>query len=273
MVERLENSPGVSPEPTPVAPSRRARWSWIGGSTVVVVALGALASTMAIPKRVSRPDTLAGPFVAKLSKHEIEVNLAGEGGKRYLSMALNAEFHAYDEAYVSERLGGTATKDARADRPPDPLYVAMLQDALLALAATRTRDEVTDPVHIEAFLEDVRRAVDPILFPVCVGDSRSPGTPDPRSGLRVGESNARATMRGLLGEHRVHVDARRKTLRLDDGPTVAFQGDERDLALDDERRGRVWIDVTTLDPDFQGAVPCGVAGKVLRIYRERFLVQ
>ena len=61
----------------------------------------------AVPKKAHEPE-LEGPFVAKLSKTDIQANLAGADGKRYVVMSLQAEYYAYDESYVQGRLGGGA---------------------------------------------------------------------------------------------------------------------------------------------------------------------
>lgn len=240
------------------------------GSAVAAIALGGILALTAVPhaKEEHVPE-LAGPFVAKLSNEDIMVNLNGEGSKRYLLLSLKAEYFAYDEAYVTARLGAPGAKAGAVD----PLYTAALKDAILDVAATKSRDQVTDPVQIEAFLEQLRRAIDPVLFPVCVGDSRLPGTGDLKSGLKIGESAARSTMRGLLHEHELELDAKERTARLDDGPKVNFTKHDRDLRLENREGECVYVDVTGVNKDFVGKLPVGVPGKVRRLYREQFLVQ
>jgi len=246
-------------------PKKSKAGLFAGVGLAVACALGATLATMAVPEPPAPEPVLQGPFVSKLSKKDITVNLAGEGSRRYLVMALNAEYFAYDQSYVDARLGGSG--------PEDPLYTAMLKDALLKLAATRTRDQVTDLALMDAFLEDVREAVDPILFPVCVGDSHSQSMADTASGLKVGESIMRSTLTGFLHQHKLAIDAQKKTLQLDKGPLVAFQGRERDLRVENENKQTVYLDVTGLNPEYSGELPIGVPGQVRRIYREQFLVQ
>ncbi|MBL8858710.1 MAG: flagellar basal body-associated FliL family protein [Planctomycetes bacterium] len=256
------------------APKKSKKGLMFGGGGALVVILGALAATMAKPEKKVERHLLRGPFVSNLSKNEITVNLAGEGSKRYLVMELNVEYFAYEESYVTARLGTGAVKGDAAGAPSgDPLYLAMLQDALLKIAARKTRDQVTDQVQIDTFLEEVRVAVDPLLFPVCVGDSHGQTMPDTVSGLRVGESIATATFRGMLHDHEIVVNALEKTVRLDDGPAVGYQGTERDLRVENPQKEYVFLDVTTLKPEFVGKVPIGLAGKVRQIYRKKFLVQ
>lgn len=248
---------------------------FMGVGAVLVVALGAIVSMMALPSKKVERHVIEGPFIAKLSKNELQVNLAGESSKRYLVMILNAEFFAYEEAYAIARLGGGGGggEHGAAAATGDPLFAAMLQDALLEIAARKTRDQVTDSVQIEAFLEEVRTALDPLLFPVYVGSGHDLNKPDAKSGLRVGESIMESTFRGMLHEHAIVVDGLKKTLRFDEGPIVTYQGNERDLKLENELKQCVYVDVSSLDPEFSGEVPVGVPGKVRRIYRDKFLVQ
>lgn len=256
------------------APPSKAKL-FVGLGAVGVMVLGGVVSMMAIPKKKVDRHLLDGPFVSKLSKTEIQVNLAGEGSKRYLAMELNVEYFAYEESYVTTRLGiggAGGEPDAKA-ASGDPLYLAMLQDSLLQITSQKSRDQVTDPVQIEAFLEEVRVAVDPLLFPVCVGDSHGQMQPDKKSGLRVGESIHESTFREMLHEHKISVDAVQRTVKLDDGPVVTYQGNERDLRVDNGHKKHVFLDITALEPEFVGDVPIGIAGKVRRIYRDKFLVQ
>jgi hypothetical protein len=235
-----------------------------------VLALAFVAASLAVPKPPPPAPRLEGPKVIKLSQSEVTVNLAGESSKRYLVMSLQAEYFTYDEHYVTARVsgaagGGTATED--------PHYAAMLKHALLGVAATKNREEVTDPVLVEVFLEEVRKVIDPVVFPVVVGHAHTPEETDPDSGLRAGESMAEAKMRGLLYEHVLNIDAARKTLALDDGPTTSFLGNEHDLRVVNSRGEDVYLDVSGLAPDFHGQVHVGVAGRVRKIYRDSFLVQ
>lgn len=258
------------------APKKSKKGLLVGGGAALVIVLGAVVATMGAPKKAEKKPLLGGPFVSKLCKNEITVNLAGEGSKRYLVMDLNVEYFAYEEGYVTSRAGtGAAAAGGHGDAAPagDPLYLAKLQDALLEIGARKTRDQVTDQAQIDAFLEEVRLAVDPLLFPVCVGDSHAQTMADTKSGLRVGESIADSTFRGMLHEHEVEVNVLEKTVKLDGGPEVGFKGTERDLRVENEKKEFVFLDVTTLQPEYVGTVPIGLGGKVRRIYRNKFLVQ
>lgn len=255
-------------------PAKKKTPILLGGGAAAIVAIGWVLALMAVPKKHDEaPRHLEGPFVARLSKTEIQVNLAGESSKRYLVMMLNGEYMAYDETYVNGRLGIAGASGGQAAPVEDPLYTIQLKNALLSLASTRTREQVTDPVQIESFLEEARRAVEPVLFPCYIGDSHSPHHPDSKSGLRLGESMDAAKMRGLLHEHHIEVDRAGKKLRFDQGPTAAFEGGERDVKLANEHGDEVWVDVSELKESFSGKVDVGVPGRLRKIYRESFLVQ
>lgn len=252
------------------APPSKAKL-WIAGAAIACVA-GAAAAFAVMPKHPDPKPELEGPFVAKLSKEDVQVNLAGENGKRYLVLGLNAEYFAYDESFVAARLGNAAA-GAATPGVEDPLYTAMLKDLLVRMASRKTREHVEDPVQMEAFLMEIRAQVEPLLFPVCIGDSVGPQHADTESGLRVGESIMDSTMRGMLHDHHLEVSAPTKTVKLDKGQPIAFTGDERDLKLADENGQFLFVNVTGLDPKFVGNVQIGVAGHVRRIYRGQLLMQ
>lgn len=235
----------------------------IGAATFLV--LGAGAAVMALPKKPEPVPRLEGPFVARLSKEDLQVNLSGENGKRYLVLGLSAEFFAYDQAAVLKQLGS--------DDSTDLLFTTRLTDTMLQLAARKTREQVEDPVQMEAFLMEVRAAVEPLLFPVCVGDSNAPQARDTKSGLRVGESVMESSLRGLLHDHEITLDGERKTIQLDKGAQVKYTGNERDLRLTAPSGEFTFVDVTGVDPEYSGTIPVGVQGRLRRIYRGQVLVQ
>jgi len=246
------------------APAPKKRLGlFVGAATFLV--LGAGAAVMAVPKKPAPVPRLDGPFVARLSQEDLQVNLAGENGKRYLVLGLSAEFFAYDPAAVRNQLGGEGATDL--------LFTTRLTDTMLQLAARKTREQVEDPVQMEAFLMEVRAAVEPLLFPVCVGDSSAPQTRDSKSGLRVGESVMESSLRGLLHDHEITLDGARKTIRLDEGPQVKYSGNERDLRLTASNGEFTFVDVTGVDAEFSGTVAVGVQGRLRRIYRGQVLVQ
>lgn len=242
------------------------------GGGVTALALAFIASLMAVPKHVEAP-VLEGPFVAKLSKDQIQANLARAGGKRYVAMLLQAEYYAYSETYVQGRLGGGGGDGHGGGGAEDPLYLAMLKDALLTVAGTKTAEEITDRAMIDVFLEEVREAVDPVLFPVYIGDATTPYQPDKASGLRVGEDHMRSTLRGLLHEHALVVDGTARTIALDKGSAIPFTERDRNLKVINEAGDCVYVDCTRFNPKFTGSVPVGVPGRVRRIFKDSLLVQ
>ncbi len=239
----------------------------LGGGALSMIAIGYLMASMAIPAKQAPKPHIEGPFVSPLSKTDVQVNLAGEGGKRYLLLSLQAEYLAYNENYVKGRLGlsGGGSEDA--------VYIAQLKDALLEIASTKTREQVTNPVLLDGFLEEVRVALEPILFPVYIGDTLVPGAADAASGLRVGDSASEITFRGFLHDNSIFLDGPRQRARFGSGQLVTFEGTERDLWLTNENGERVTINVVNHDPKFSGEVAIGVSGKVRRIYRDSLLVQ
>ncbi len=241
------------------APSRKKRLLILGGGFLSVVATAYLTAVMAVPgEREDRH--FGGPFVAPLSAQALQVNLNGDGHKRFLVMELVAEFMAYDETYLAKRI-------------EDSHFNALLEDALLGVASTKRASEVLDPALSLVFLEEIREAVDPLLFPVHVGDATTPTGRDAQTGLRGGESIFESTLRGAHDEHVLRIDAVQKQLRLDEGPIVTFEGDEIDLEVPNEDGAVVWLDVTRLEPEYVGEIEIGSHGRVRRILKKSFLVQ
>jgi len=250
-----------------------------GGGAIGMVALGYILSMMAVPSRPPPKPELEGPFVAGLSKSDIQVNLSGDSSKRYLVMKLQAQYFAYEESYVAGRLGiasGHGEGGGHGGDAPveDPNYTSQLKDALLKLGSTKTVRDVTESISIDNFLNDVREVVDPILFPIYAGDSHNPQEGDKKSGIKVGDSSSDSNFRGLLHEHDLEIDNLRKKIRLDDGDWVEYEGHERDLVVESKTKTeKAYVNLTELKPDFSGKVPFGVPGRVRTIYRESLLVQ
>lgn len=252
-------------ERAPGAPAQLARKKglFLGGGIVGLIGLAWALSLVAVPSggkhAVARQ--VAGPFMADISPSAgFQVNLSGDGGKHYLSLKLNVEVDAFEEAYATSRAS-------------QPLYQAKLTDAVLRTAAQKTKGELDNGVGREVFRDELRVALDPVLFPVHVGDERSPEGGHEASGLRGGRSIARSTFRGLFYEHGVHLDAGKKTVRLDDGKDVVFAGDETDLFVADARGKGLYLDVSALRGEFAGRVSVGTFGRVRNVYFSTFLTQ
>lgn len=250
--------------PAETAKPVKKRGVVLGGGIAGLIGLAWALSIVAVPKGGAHDEhahAIAGPFMADVSPSAgFQVNLAGDGGKHYLSLKLNVEVDAFEEAYASARAS-------------EPLYQAKLTDAILRTASQKTKGELDSSVGREVFRDELRETLDPVLFPVHVGDEHAPEAAHEESGLRGGRSNARATMRGLYYDHVLHVDAKRKSLRLDDGPEVLYRGDEDDLFVADARGKGVYVDVGGLHGDFAGQVPVGTFGRVRNVYFNTCLTQ
>jgi flagellar basal body-associated protein FliL len=258
---------GGAAAPAAATPSHAARKKGVllGGGVAGVIALAWALALVAVPSDDGRHDgakrRIAGPFVVEVSPSAgFQVNLAGDGGKHYLSLKLDVEVDAFEEGYAGARAA-------------QPLYQAKLTDAVLRTASQKTKGELDNAVGREVFREELRLALDPVLFPVHVGDEQAPENAHAASGLRAGRSIARASLRGLYFEHVLHLDASGKSLRLDDGEDVAFQGEETDLFVADARGKGVYVDVSALHQDFDGEVPVGTFGRVRNVYFNTFLTQ
>jgi flagellar basal body-associated protein FliL len=261
ITQAIADAPSVAhPAAGPVAKKKSAL---LGGGIVSLIALAWALSIVAVPdgRTGGGHPALAGPFMADISPSAgFQVNLAGDGGKHYLSLKLSVEVDAFEESYAAAR----ATQ---------PLDLARLTDAVLRTASQKTKGELDSAVGREVFREELRVALDPVLFPVHVGDPVSPAGAHPASGLRPGRSIARATLRGLFHDHVLRLDAADKTVRLDDGEEVAFRGDEDDLYVSDARGRGVYLDVSGVHGEFDGDVPVGTFGRVRNVYFGTFLTQ
>jgi flagellar basal body-associated protein FliL len=252
-------------DPSGAAPSAaqkpKRKGLLLGGGIAGVVALAWALSLVAVPAHeVEVVHEIQGPFVANISPATgFQVNLAGRGGKNYLALSIKAEVDAFAETYAT-------------DRTNDPLYQAKLTDAVLKVASRKTKVDLDNEVGKDVFREELKVALDPVLFPIHVGNELA-ALRDPKSGLRPGASIDRATMRGLFYEHELEVDAERKTISFDGGPVVSFRGDENDLTVADREGRTLFLDVSGLRPGFKGAVHAGTFGRVRNIYFNSFLTQ
>lgn len=254
-----EDKQGEETEAENAAPKKSKKGLFLGGGIVGLVATGYILSMMAIPS-VEEARAFDGPFVVPLATDQVQVNLSGEGGKRFLVMSLKAEYVAYDEPYAMSRV-------------TDVLYNAKLQDALIAVARQKSKSDLDDTVGQDVFKGEIRDAVNPLLFPVHVGNEASAVLPHEESGLAPGDSNDDATMRGGFFSHTLTVDGERKTIQLDDGPELVFEGNETDLVVQGPDGSWISVDVTGVDEEFAGTVHVGVFGLVRGIYFDKFLVQ
>jgi flagellar basal body-associated protein FliL len=153
------------------------------GGGVGLLGFAYLAAMMAMPA-ASEVRRFAGPFVVPLFDEKFHTNLDEEDHTRFLQMNMNLVFVAYEEQYV-------------ATRRADPLYKSYMLDAILRVSFTKRIDQVLgDQVALGVYLEEIRAAVDPILFPVHVGEGEKATALDPDSGLGPGLSLEDSTFRG-----------------------------------------------------------------------------
>jgi flagellar basal body-associated protein FliL len=262
-----ETKPSAEPEAPAekgAAPAPRTKQTAIlGGGAVGLLALAFALALVALPKKhqVEEQHEIEGPFVADISPQSgFQVNLAGKGGKHYLATSIRAEVDAFEEAYAAE-----LTADA--------LHQARMTDAVLKVVSRKTKEDMDDPAGKDLLREELRVTLEPVLFPVHVGNEADASARHGESGLRPGSSIARATMRGLYYEHELELDAGEHTVRLDDGPLVAFGGEETDLLVEDGQGRTIYLDVSGVQPGFRGTLHVGVMGRVRNIYFSSFLTQ
>ena len=240
---------------------RKKKGLFLGGGVVGLIGLAYCTFLMAVPGVEERPE-LDGPFMTELlgEEGEVSVNLTGHSNSHYLQVRLRAEYSAYEEAYVMART-------------TDPLYVAMLTDRTIVLLSGKTKEDVDGVAGKDVLREELRTELGPILFPVHVGDTTTPSHRDPESGLTVGLSSDKGTMRGLFHDHVLKVDGPGRTIALDEGEPVAFDGDEMDLMLTDAQGDTLYVDVSGLDPGFEGEVQVGVHGRIRSVYFSKLMTQ
>lgn len=224
-----------------------------------IVALAFVAVRLASPATTKTPQ-FRGPFNAELFSDKFQVNLAGNGQKRYLQFILNVIFEAYEQNAVIQRA-------------QDPLYEPFLQSTALAVCSSKTVEEIQGRANKEALMEELRTELEPVLFPVFIGEAKQALGADPKSGLRPGDSSDEASFRGRYHEHVLVVDPASHTIRLDDAEPVTYTGDETDLCVRAPDGSTFYLDVTGLDPEFSGEVPIGVKGRIRRVLPKYFLVQ
>ena len=240
-------------------PKRSKKSLLLGGGILSLVAAAYGVSLVALPKK---PQDLPfkGPWVTALTAGEVQVNLKGESSKRYMVVSLRAAFDAYDQKYAEARVA-------------DPLYQAQLDDTLISLGRQKKREDLDDFIGQETFKEEVRESVDPLVFPVHVGNAKDHTVIDEISGLVAGRSGPKGTMRGSFHGHELHVDQPRHTISLDKGVPISFTGTEVDLMVENEHGLSVFVNVSELKEGFVGDVPTGTFGRIREVLFSKFLVQ
>ena len=239
------------------APKKSKKKLFTIGGVIGGIAIAFLAAMMGVPKEETAR-VFAGPFVAPLTAEKVQVNLAD--GKSFLILDLNIVYDSYDEAYYIAR-------------SENPLATAEIKDVLVALTSSKGREDVADPVNKPILMEEIRAAVDPLLFPVHLGDAEAPTDADSTSGVRPGLEAHLGTFRGEHDQHLLKINGVDKTVQVDDGPVIGYEGDESSLEVPTVDELKLYLDVTGIDPEFQGEIKLGVMGRVRRILWNQVLLQ
>ncbi len=221
------------------------------------LALAFVAAMMGVPGE-EQERIFKGPFVSPLTTEKVQVNLADS--KSFLILDLNITYDTYQEAYFTQRL-------------EDPLTSAEIKDALVALASAKTRQDVSDPIGKPVFMEEIRSAVDSLIFPVHVGDAKKPTDGDSASGVAPSRSSHLGTFRGEYELHVLNVNVPSLTVQVDAGPVMEFEGHETDLEVLTADDLVLYLDVSALTDDFVGSMPIGVMGRVRRVLWSEILIQ
>jgi len=241
------------------APKRSKKPIFLGGGVVGLVAAAYIVSMVALPGEKTIPP-FAGPFITELTPGDVQVNLKGNNGQRYLVMRLQAKYMSYDEDYVKTRTA-------------DPVYQAEMVNLLIGLGRQKTMDDVEDDVGEEAFFAQVREAAEPLIFPVHVGNAASFLDPHEASGIAPGRSIEKSTMRGGFKAHTIKIDGPKGEISLDEGPVGRIDSSDDDFMLETENGLTIYVDLTGLRSDFVGAVNVGTFGRTTTILTTKFLFQ
>lgn len=232
---------------------------FVGGGIAAVIAAGAIAATMAIPSKETKRN-YDGPFRHVLFEEQFHCNIHEEGRTRFLQMKPVAMFMSYDGNYLMTRM-------------QDELYAPQVEQAVFRVASTKSLDEIYGEVNESTFGEELKDALDPVLFPVHIGDSRLPWDTDSTTGLRPGLSSDKATFRGRFDEHLLHVDGVEYQLWLDDGPKSDFDPGSLDVRVVSTGGDVIFVDTGGLEEGFTGEVKVGVQGQVRQIIPTGLMVQ
>jgi flagellar basal body-associated protein FliL len=240
-------------------PKKSRKGLLFGGGAVAVVAAGAIAAMMAVPSK-HEARRLTGPYSVALFEKEFSCNIEEAGRTRYLQMQPQAAYFAYDATYMQTR-------------SQDELYAPALHNTVFQIASRKTMDEIYGSVNESTFMEELRDALDPVLFPVHIGETELPWDFDEVSGLRPGLSSDKNTFRGEFDQHLLHVDAATQTIWIDEGPKTTFEPGDFDVRVISPEGGVVFVDTSNLEEGFQGAVQIGVRGRIMRILPNGLLIQ
>jgi hypothetical protein len=228
---------------------------------VLLIAAGSGVAMLAMPKKAKGLETFGGPWSFAFA--EVLANTLDDNFSRFIKFAPTCSYFAYEQTYADQRKA-------------DPDFNPSIDEAITNVVASFRlleimKDGSGEELALAARLEEV---LEPILFPVHVGETILPLENDPKSGLRVGDSQNRfGTFRGAFREHFIEVDATAKTLKLADGDVSTYSGFESDLELRTADGRKVFVDVTKLKPNFKGQVGVGIQGRIRQVHLGRKLAQ
>lgn len=244
-------------EPNPAAAGKKKKIFAIGG-IVGGLAVAFMAAMFAVPKPPPPKQQLGGPFVGAVTPSKVQVNLSD--GRSFLVLELNLLYEAYSADYL-------------ATRTSDPVCQAEIRDALVAICSSKSRNDVSDKVNKPVFLEEIRHALEPLLFPIHVGEGLAATEADPASGLMAGESMPKSSFKGLFEDHLITLDTVQKKLGVEGGAEVTYTGEERDLEFKITDTDSLYFDVTRLKEGFVGPVRVGIKGRTKRVLWNEILIQ
>lgn len=254
MAEEKVDEKSSSAEPG----SKKKNKLMLGGGFVGIIAAGAIAAMVALPGKMEKR-TFAGPFSLSLFEEQFSCNIE-QGRTRFLQMSPVANYFSYDPLYMQARVS-------------DELYKAELQTTVFNISSRKSLDDIYGEVNKETFMEELRDALDPVLFPVHIGDSKLPWDFDTASGLRPGISSNKNSFRGRSEDHILHVNQPTSELWIDDGPKTEFIVGELDARVFNTDGEVVYIDVSGVKEGFSGELSIGAQGMIIRILPVGLLVQ
>lgn len=247
--EKVENQEAGNEEAEGEKSSSRFPIKLVGGVLALVTA-GSMLAMVAVPKK-GLPK-LQGPFHTALIETPAPFSTRDANYSRYVKFGLDAEYRAYDEAYLAER-------------SLDPFFATNLNSQIGRSATSKTVSEIAEGLNQELFAEELRGELEMIVFPLHIGDTKHPNDQDEQTGLRPGISVNMSGFRGRFFDHVLHFNGPEKTIQIDDGPVIEFSGHEEDLAVRTAEGNTVYIDVSLHKPEFVGDIQVGARGYLRRL--------
>lgn len=230
------------------------------GSILGLIGAGGAIAVLAVPSADTRGMHFEGPFHLALFEGDFVANVSDNQFTRFVKTSPEIEYDAYSSSYALARL-------------EDPLFGALLQDSLGALLSSKSVDDIWGATERTIFRAEVLHATERILFIAHLGNTRHPLSFHEESGLRPGLSYANATFRGRFHDHTMIVSASAKTLQLDGGEPVPFEGTEEDLFVEDQTGEGVYVDVSQIHDDFNGEISVGVHGRIRQVFLTQHVAQ